>query len=316
MSHYYPHSLGLLTASGEVAVPAPVLATNINPVTTTDASGAATTLSRAVQSISPAIDWSTESIDTVLGLLLATGDCIGPANTIRGLTAYFERRKSCRDEVVGVNDHSARTMLAGFVTPLQLTGSRTETVRITGQADGIVDGSGNRSIVLSDQSALPTILAAALSQYVVGAVRVANVVMEDTQRLSLGFGNEPLEKDQELGGLEPETAGTRRHSPVLSAGGTNLRKVGAGQIEILGSDALHTNTEVWLKRRKPGGGGLHDTTEPVHARLTISGLALANTAGAASGGGRATTDFLVESIDDGVNAPLTWTPNIQFNPGY
>jgi hypothetical protein len=306
-AEYTGWAVQLTLASASPVLPVVALGNPPNVTTTTDESGTYTTLTRSVQSVAPQITFTTKAVDRALSVIGQYGVCIDSLTpgTLRGLTAFYKRLATCQDQTVASNAHSSRAMLAGGVFPLTLSaGSRGESLRLSVEANGSTDGT-NGSLALSNAATLPTFAAADKFEYILAACQIGGVVMDMTS-FNLNFGIEQVERLLGLGSLEPETAGSRRVSPVIEVAGRDLRLFAAsGSIGLSGVAATHANTEFWFKRRVSGGGLVADGTA-AHFVLTMSGLVTCTEGGSASGSSSATTGFRIESIDDGTNAPLVF----------
>lgn len=310
MADFAVKSAAFTTSGASVVVPLSRLSPSNNIVTAPDGSGGYFDLVRSVVSHFPVFEAETEAIPSMLALIGANGQCLLPAGALRTMAVHWERKTDCVSGAAGATSHPRILIDAGLVSPLSITASTGTNARLSFRCDPIKDGV-NDPFVLST-TALPT--GEVLDQYTLGAVRIGNVVLQDTQEATIDFGLE-TEKTPALGSVHPETISVRKARPRATITGRDMSKIDAAAIPILGKSGTHANTEFWFRKRLAGGTFV-DTATTEHFKITIAGFLYPESPGEGSGDANAQTRYVVEGVYDGTNAPLIITTGIAFTPGF
>lgn len=323
MNEYSNHSLGIgLSSSTQRVGNLRSLGIPTEHTLIDDGSGATTVQTRSVAAISSVIPFSTTAFDSVLGVVGPEGACIGQRedgswHTVRSVSCHREKRRTCRSAAVGASSHEATTINRGFFNPLTLSAaSRAEDIVLGGEVVALSDGT-NAPWSINQAASLPTVPLASMAQYVMGATRIGNIVLNDLRSFNFAFGNVLRTPLLGLGTVFAETTHNELHDPMLELTGVDLAKIGAAGIAFGGHAATHANTTLWFKRRLPGGSFYPDN-QAVHARLTMNGLVTPVNYGEGSGRSATETKIKVSSVYDATNnaMPVIFQFGIAYNPGF
>ena len=282
----------------------------LNTETVSDDSGQTHDFFRAISKQSPRPEATTKSVMLALQALTPNGACIKTDGTHPGVSLVYEQKELCSGSSIGANDHAEYLVDAGFMAPLQLSASLGEDVTLSMGFDALTNG-GNDPLATDFTAALT--VGADTSQFVLGALKVANVLFPDIRSLNFDFGIELTEKTPQVGGVWPEQVGRAKARPKATITAKDPTYLGASNIPLLGKSAEHADTIFYFKKRKNRSAFELDATL-VHFSLTMSGLTLVQNALSASGTTTGDISIEIEGINDGTNNPIILTPNIAYDP--
>jgi hypothetical protein len=253
---------------------------------------------------------------TALGLAVATvpqtGICINTDETHPGIKFFGEAKGDCQSGEPGAGDHMSYLMDAGLIVPMTLTASRREAARISFEIDAITPDGVNAPFVADPTDTLPTGLN--IDEFILGAMRIGNIVWDDARSLNLNFNVTRLEKEAMLGGIWPDRASRTKARPEATITGRDPRKLDDSTgIPFVGKSATHVDTILYFRKRK-NAAALEDAASLVHLKLTIAGMVYFENPFEASGAGAAETTVMIKGIHDGTNVPLIWTPDVAYDP--
>jgi hypothetical protein len=253
---------------------------------------------------------------TALGLAVATipqtGICINTDGTRPGIKFYGEAKPDCQSGEPASGGHLSYLMDAGLIVPTTLTATRREAARISFELDAITPDGVNAPFAADYSETLPTGLN--IDEYILGAMRIANIVWSDARSLNLNFNVTRLEKEAALGGIWPDRASRTKARPEATITGRDPTKLDdTTGIPFVGKPGTHTDTILYFRKRK-NAAALEDVASPVHLKLTMSGMAYFDNPFEASGSGAAETTVMFKGIHDGTNVPLIWTPGVAYDP--
>lgn len=277
----------------------------------TDDSGAIHDKSASITFQAPKPQASTKSIAAALAVIPQTGICLNTNGSHLGAFFYGEAKSDCQVGEPGSANHLSYLVGKGLLVPETLSGSLREDVQLSFSVDAISDGT-NAPLAGSYGATLPTGLD--LSQYAVGAIKIANILWSDTRRLNLAFNVRRGEDDPQLGGIWPIRASRVKAQPVLELTARDPSKLDDSTgIPLLGKSAIHGNTVVYFKKRLNRGAFEADAST-VHLKMTMSGLVYFDNPFSASGNANAETSIRLVGLNDGTNFPIVFTFGIAYNP--
>lgn len=285
--------------------------TPLNNQSVTDEGGSLYDQLRALNQQAPVGEWTTKSIAAALGVIPQAGVCVTGAP---GVVMYAEQKQDCAAGSVGASDHTSYQFTRGIVIPTTLQASRGQDATLGAEVHGITDGT-NAPIIISHAATLPA--SPVVEAFVLGAIKIGDIVFSDIRDLNLQFGVTLSEKEPQLGGVWPDTISARKAQPVATFQGRNpqrLTNAGAAQasVPLLGMEATHANTIFYFKKRKNRAAFEADGSL-VHLRITMAGLVTFDSAFDASGAAAGQTTVKIEGIHDGANVPLIITPNVAYD---
>jgi hypothetical protein len=312
-TEYNPHSVVIHTTDTGTAVGFSMSQGGIplNTVTASDDSGSFFDQSRSMVSQSPVPNWTTKSIGAALAATTPFGNCIRTDGTRPGVDMYWEQKSSCKSgaAALGSNAHARYRFTTGLMVPISLTGNRGADCELSYEINALSDGT-NAPVAGIYNAALPASLD--LSQYVIGAVKIANLLITDCRTLNLNFGIERGESLPQLGGIWPTSIAANKARPVLTFSGTDIKLLDDSTgIPLTGKTAIHADTIIYFRKRK-NRGALEAAASTVHLKLTMSGLAVIDSAVSGSGTAPSEISGRVEAVYDGTNAVLVPTYNVAF----
>jgi hypothetical protein len=259
----------------------------------------------------PTPQWGTRSVALALAAIPQTGICINVDGSHPGVKFYGEAKGDCTTGEPASNEHLSYLMDGGLMVPMQLSGSRREAVKLTCEIDAI-SKSLNAPFASSYAATLPTGLN--IDEYILGAMKIGNVIWYDARSMSLDFQVQRTEKEPQLGGVWPDRASRRKARPKLTVTARDPRKLDDSVgIPLLGKTGTHANTVLYF-RKKLNGGALEDPAATVHFKMTMNGMCYFDNPFSANGDAPAETTVMVNALKDATNAPLIFTFGIAYNP--
>jgi hypothetical protein len=260
----------------------------------------------------PTPRFTTKSIAAALAAVPSTGICINVDGSHPGIKFYGEAKGDCQSGEPASGDHLSYLFDAGLIVPLNLSASRREAARVSFEIDAITPDGTNAPFVADPTDTLPTALN--IDEYMLGAMRIGNIVWDDARSLSLDFNVNRLEREAGLGIVWPDRASRTKARPSATITGRDPRKLDdTTGIPLLGKSGTHLNTILYFRKRT-NSGSLEPIASAVHLKLTMAGMVYFENPFEASGAGAAETTVMFKGIHDGTNAPLIWTPNVAYDP--
>lgn len=259
----------------------------------------------------PTPRFTSRSLDECIANIPSTGICINSDGSHPGIAFYGEARGDCQTGEPGSGDHMQYLFDSGLIVPMQLTADRRSAARISYEIDAITPDGTNAPFVADPTATLPTGLN--IDEYVLGAMRIGNIVWDDARSLNLNFNVTRMEREAGLGLVWPDRASRIKARPEATITGRDARKLDDSTgIPLLGKAGTHANTILYFRKRK-NAAALEDPASLVHLKLTMCGMAYFENPFEASGGGIAETTLMFKGIHDGSNVPLIWTRNVAYD---
>lgn len=284
----------------------------LNTATQGDDDGREFDYSRNVVSQMPELAFTTKSVAALMAVLPINGICLRTDGSHPGVMMYGRQRESCGAGSVAVesDDHMGFLVDTGLLVPESLTGGRGQDTTVSARVHALTDGS-NAPIAWDPAVTLPT--GVDTSKYVLGAMRIANILFEDVRNLDVAF-NAPVEdKEPGQGSVWADQASVGKATPVISCVGRNPQKLNQSTgIPILGKTALHTDTVFYFKKRSTSGFVADATLE--HFSMTVSGLVVWDNPFSFSGASPAATSFRIDGFHDGSNVDVVFNTGIAYDP--
>lgn len=281
----------------------------LNTTITRDDSGSLYTTFGAINFQAPKPQFTTKSISLAIPAMGQTGICINSDVSHPGVALYGEAKGDCQEGEPGSGDHLQYLIDLGLMVPITLQGSRRDDMTLSVEIDAITDGT-NAPFAQDNTATLPTSVDD--SVFVIGAMRIGNLVWTDVRSMSLNFGIQRIEDEPQLGGIWPYRSGRTRAEPVMTITARDPTQVDDAAVPLLGVEATHANTILYFKKRKNRATFELDAAT-VHGKLTMAGIVVAQQAFSASGRAPAETTFEIHGVHDGTNAPLIFTFGVAYD---
>lgn len=259
----------------------------------------------------PEFEFSTKSIALLMAALPINGICLRTDGTHPGITAYARQRATCGPNSVAVasDDHMAYLFDTGLWVPESLSASRGTDAVATSRVHALTDGA-NAPFAFDPEVTLPAGLNT--DKYVLGHMKIANVVFDDVRNLDVAFNVEIGEKLPELGGVWCDSVASGKARPVVTCQGRNPQRLNESTgINLLGKTATKANTIFYFKKKTAAGFVADATAE--HLKMEVSGLCVWNEPFSFSGSSAATTSFRIDTAHDGTNVNIVFTPNVAYD---
>lgn len=193
---------------------------------------------------------------------------------------------------------------------------------VSHQQDASIDMEGyalydglNNPVIPDTNVALPALPASAgrwtLGKIVVGDA-VNSVEINCKTQLDMDFGvgaqsfgcdSEPWDSRMSLNSIQPRVS--------ITGYDVDLFQEAVNKIGLLGLNADHANTSIYLRKRNTGQSGFVADNVAEHILITMDGLVLINNAHSGQGNANATASLEIYGKFDGTNAPIIFTPNSQ-----
>lgn len=279
----------------------------LNVETVRDDSGSLYDSFGAISFQAPRPQFTTKAVAAALAVIPQAGICL----TDPGIKLYGESKGDCQVGEPGSGDHLEYTVDLGLVVPLTLSGSRRDDITLSVEVDAITDGV-NAPFAADYTATLPT--GYDTSVYVMGAMRIGNILWDDVRSFNLDFGVERIESEPQLGGVWPDRSGRRKARPTCTLTARNPTKLDDSTgIPLLGKEATHANTIFYFKKRKNRATFELDAAA-VHFNMTMAGLVYFDTPFSSTGTAPAETTLRIQGIHDGTNTPLLFNFNTTYDP--
>lgn len=264
----------------------------------------------AISLQAPIPQFTTKSLILALSAIPQSGICINADGSHPGVKLYGEAKGDCQEGEPASNEHLSYLVDLGLMVPITLQGSRRDDATLSVELDAITDGT-NAPFATDYGATLPTAVDA--SQFVIGAMRIGNVLWTDVRSFTLNFGVTRLDREPQLGGIWPERSGRRRAEATATITARDPTKLDAAAIPLTGKEATHANTIIYFKKRK-NRASFEADGDLVHFKLTMAGLVRFDNPFAASGTAPAETTVTIDGVHDGTNAPLIFSFGIAYDP--
>lgn len=279
----------------------------LNTETVTDESGTTFNQFEAISKQSPRPEGTTKSVMAALKAMTTNGSCINTDGTHPGVSFHYEQKQLCKGSTIGSSDHAEYLVDSGFMSPLQLSATRGEDVTLSFAIDALTK-SGNSPLAGDYGTTLPSGIDA--SQFVLGHMKVAGILIPDVRSLNVDFGISLTEKTPQLAGVWPEQVGRQKVVPKATVVAKDPTYLDDAKFPLLGKAAAHADTIFYFKKRLNKSAFVDDATTE-HFSLTFSGLVLVQSA--ISSSGTSTGDISIEINGSGTTSPLILTPNIAYD---
>jgi hypothetical protein len=239
---------------------------------------------------------------TTKELARALDACSPPGVSIATLTGglvwYFTAEEDGGTRKTG-SVHTSHKLTKGLVYPTRLEAGEREDATISYDALATWDGT-NDPLQVSHAAALPAF--AESESFGLGPATIGGIALTKFKRFSIDFGLvvEGEGKESEIFDRECTVAAW---NPRLTLRGIDPAWMDAAKIPLGGKVGIHTDTKVYLRKRK-SGGTFEDAAETVHICFTAAGLAYIDSPAQASGNRRAEISLTMPLTFDGTNPPL------------
>lgn len=284
----------------------------LNTTTQGDEDGRDYDYSRSVTSQLPMPQFSTKAIAAALAAIPIRGICLDTDGTHPGVSIFGRQEEACGpgSSAVASDDHIEFLVDTGLLVPISLTGGLGVDSVLSVEIDALTDGT-NAPIAADYEATLPTGLDS--SRYVLGHMRVANILFDDIRDFNLSFNVGRGEKLPAVGSVWADSVGRGKSTSVLTLEGRNPTRLDDSTgIPLLGKTALHAETIFYFRKRS--GSGFVDDATTEHLRMTMHGKILCDNPFSFSGSSEASTSFRIEAMHDGTNVPIIFTPNVAYDP--
>lgn len=265
---------------------------------------------RSIVNVAPVPLFTSKSIRQVLSAIGVNGFCYGPTTvpgaqnvdgTHPGFRMFGRRLSDCQDPPSG-NEDAQYTSNTGLLLLGTLSAPRGEDATLSVVAHTLAAGFDLDPLAIAFNGATPTTLVE--EQFTVGHCMIAGVGLnEDFGGWVLEFGILTSDKLPSPGTVSPQTVGVRKVPPRLTL--TSLNPSAEASLNGYGGKSCtHANTKLQLRKRvdrsKLVGVGVSE-----HILLTMEGILTTPTLFSGSGNADATSEYTIEGLDDGTNAPVT-----------
>lgn len=259
----------------------------------------------------PTPRFTTRSVAAALAAIPQNGVCIRSDGTHPGVKFYGEAKSDCQSGEPGAAEHLSYLMDTGLIVPISLSAARRQPARLSVEIDAITPDGLNAPFAADYSETLPTGLN--IDEYILGAMRIGNVIWDDARSMELTFNVERGERDPMLGGIWPDRASRRKARPRLTVTARDPRKLDdASGIPFVGKSGTHLNTILYFRKRL-NGAALVDVATTEHFRMTMSGIVYFDNPFEASGNAPAETTVMISGRHDGTNAPIIFTFGVAYD---
>ena len=200
----------------------------------------------------------------------------------------------------GATSHRKLSINDGILVPRRLTCDHQGDAAITYEVLAAYDGS-NDPIVILDAQSLPT-APDDNQRFTIGPVTIESVTIDHIRGFELDFG---LNASTEGADSEywDRFVSVKTIQPTLTLRGVDPEWLKAANIPLLGKNATHANTAIYLRKRADGGTWVADNTAE-HIKFTMAGLCYIDGAFDANGQALGETSLVLQGVYDGSNDPI------------
>lgn len=256
----------------------------------------------------PSATFATRAIKAMIDLLNTLGGAGGesfgmPLATPNVLNVYAQKAKAGGTRE-GATSHRKYNLTNGILVPDTLDVAHRGDAELMMRGIPIYDGTTD-PITWADAQTLPTGITDA-QRYTIGPVQIAGVTISGVRRISLNWGL-TISSEGEGGEIWDRTISIGDAMPTLTISGIDTKALTAATgIELLGKQAAHADTIVYLRKRTdPVGSFVADGTAE-HVKITAAGLAYITTPFSSDGRIPATCDLMLTMHHDGTNLPFVF----------
>lgn len=259
---------------------------------------------QSIGSQMPEIDFTTESIATILDTIGHTGKCITSDGTHAGVVAYQRKHDPCGPKGRASSNHCSVTFGQGHIVIESLNATPNSNATIGLRVHATSADEQTQPYVVAYNATPPT-SPVNDEHYLLGAVVLGGLTIGKVTSLAINY-NPQIEKPQYAGSIWPtiiDMQKVRASITVVTEDQSILNDT--GKIPRDGVLATHANTSFKLIKRK-AGEFYESLSSEVHINATAAGLLHVSNHFRASGGGVSATELTLLTYDDGTNAPIVW----------
>lgn len=247
----------------------------------------------------PTLDLGTRHIATWLNNIGITGLAVAEGATEPGLNLFAQEHADGSSRKTGAN-HRKYTAAKCFVYPKTLRCEHRQNAVLEYGVVVLYDGT-NDPIVFADSSALVSGVTDA-ERFTLGPIELESVTIDHVKSFSIDFGLQ-LSVQSAGSSIWPSFVSIEQRQLELRIEGVDKGWLAAAKIPLVGKNATHTNTAIYLRKRASGSTFVADATAE-HISFTAAGLAVIDNAFSAGGNSPATCSLRMPLRYDGTNAPL------------
>lgn len=254
---------------------------------------------QAIYGQRPGLQFTTKALAAALDVCAQAGCFIDPTGVGKtGVTAYWQKQKQGGTRESGSN-HATANIRQGIMIPRRISVGHQGDCELDYDVLATYDLS-NAPLVFADSVALPS-APNDDQRYTIGPVTINGDTFAKVTNFSLDFGI-----NAETIGADSDTWDTYSRiveiMPMIELDGIDTDWFDdCNQLE--GTNVLHTETEIILRKRLLGGR-FEDPTDAVHISFSVCGLAYCEELASARQNGLATTKLRIPLRFDGTNLPI------------
>jgi len=263
---------------------------------------------QSLVSQAPVASFSTMAIKAALDAFGLGGFNLNISDVPDGLD-IFARQQKVGATRFSTSVHRRYRMYHGVIVPRTLSVDQGGDASLPFDCVVYYDGTNNPVIVTDDIAIPATALMGDKERYGIGKINIGGTEIVGVRSVQIDFGLNAVAESAD-GEVWPTFAHVQTQSPSVVMTGIDVDwlrdNAGAGgAVDELGELLLHSNTDIWLRKRIDASTYELDATT-VHPHFTISGMAVVGPYFSNAGPDPAEVTLTLPLRTEGVNAPISY----------